>query len=189
MYDEGDLPRGIYILCSASAKLSITSRTGRSLMRIAEPGEILSLGAVIAGRSHESSAEILNTGQVNFIERDSFLAFLKTHSIASLRTAELLSYGYYTVYDQFRSLVLSDSVEEKLARLLLGWCARDGRETDQGIHLKLTLTHGEIAQMIGVSRETVTRLLGDLKSREVIQINGATLLIRNKAALESLACT
>jgi hypothetical protein len=58
-----------------------------------------------------------------------------------------------------RALVLSDSAAEKLARLLLGWLKKTGRRTEQNIHLKLSLTRGEIAQMIGVSRETVTRLL------------------------------
>jgi len=76
-------------------------------------------------------------------------------------------------------------VAEKLARLLLQWSG-DGRVTDGSIRLKLSLTHEEIAQLIGTSRETVTRILGDLKKRHILEVTGATLLIRNKAALEDL---
>ncbi len=55
--------------------------------------------------------------------------------------------------------------------------------------MKLALTHEEIAQMIGTSRETVTRLFADLKKRQIVQAKGSTLLIRNKAALKAMAIT
>jgi CRP/FNR family transcriptional regulator len=84
-----------------------------------------------------------------------------------------------------RSLGLSHSVSEKLARLLLEW-ASDGDETKDGIRIKISLTHEEIAQLIGTSRETVTRVLGEFRDREFAQLRGSTLLIRNKAALEKL---
>jgi CRP/FNR family transcriptional regulator len=85
-----------------------------------------------------------------------------------------------------RALALSDSVAEKLARLLLNWLKRAGRQTEQGAHLKLALTHAEIAQMIGVTRETVTRLLGEMRSKGVIQLKGSNLVIKDKAALEDM---
>ncbi len=91
-----------------------------------------------------------------------------------------------TVHEQMRALVLSDSAAEKLARLLLSWLKKTGSRTEQNIHLKITLTHGEIAQMIGVSRETVTRLLGELRDKGIIQLKGSSLLIKNKAGLEGM---
>jgi len=90
------------------------------------------------------------------------------------------------VHEQMRALVLSDSAAEKLARLLLSWLRKLGSQTEQNIRLKLSLTHGEIAQMIGVSRETVTRLLGELRDKGIIQLKGSNLLIKNKAALEEM---
>jgi CRP-like cAMP-binding protein len=85
-----------------------------------------------------------------------------------------------------RSLVLSDSAAEKLAGLLLSWLKKSGGRTEQNIHLKLSLTHGEIAQMIGVSGETVTRLLGELRDKRIIQLKGSNLLIKSKSALEEM---
>lgn len=185
LFLEGHSSRGVFMLCSGRAKLSFSSGNGRSLMRMTEPGEILGLSAVISSRPYEGSAEMQNDGRVNFVPHDMFLRFLHDHSEASLRVAELLSRNYYTVCEQVRSLALSDSVVEKLAKLLLGWCASEGKETDRGIHLKISLTHGDIGQMIGASRETVTRLLGDLRHKHVIELNGSSLFICNKAALES----
>jgi CRP-like cAMP-binding protein len=69
---------------------------------------------------------------------------------------------------------------------LLSWRQKTGRQTDQAIHLKLLLTHGEIAQMIGVSRETVTRLLGELRGKGIIQLKGPKLVIKDKTALEGM---
>ena len=80
---------------------------------------------------------------------------------------------------------MSHSVSEKLARLLLQWSS-DGRVTDGSIRLKISLTHEEMAQLIGTTRETVTRTLSELKKRRVLELTGSTLVIRNRAALEGL---
>jgi CRP/FNR family transcriptional regulator, cyclic AMP receptor protein len=82
-------------------------------------------------------------------------------------------------------LGLSHSVSEKLARLLLEW-ANDGEKTPDGIRIKVSLTHEEIAQLIGTSRETVTRVLGEFRDQQIAQLRGSTLLIRNKIGLEKL---
>ncbi|MEW6128560.1 MAG: Crp/Fnr family transcriptional regulator [Acidobacteriota bacterium] len=184
IFAEGQLARGVFILCSGRVKFSLTSSNGKSLMRIAETGEILGLSATLANAPYEASAEMLEAGQVNFIRREYFMQFLEAHGAASLRAAQILSRNYQTMYQEIKSLVLADSVAEKFARLLLGWCARDGKDTENGIHLKISLTHTEIAQMIGSSRETVTRLFGELKNKQVIQLKGSNLFICNKAALE-----
>jgi CRP/FNR family transcriptional regulator, cyclic AMP receptor protein len=186
LFGEGQHPQGVFILCSGRAKLLIDSSSGRSLMRIAEQGEILGLSATLSGHPYESSAEMLDAGQVNFIRRDHFLNFLNDQPEASLRVARHLSNVYMIVHEQMRALTLSDSVAEKLAKLLLYWCNKNGRRTEDGLHLKLSLTHGEIAQMIGVSRETVSRLLGELRNSGVIQLKGSSLFIKDRAALERL---
>ena len=186
LFVEGQETRGIYVVCSGRVKLSTCGADGKTIITdIAEPGEILGLSAVVAGQPHEVTAEMLEPGQTNFIKREEFLRFLREHGEASLRVAEHLSRHYHTACVQIRSLGLSHSAAEKLAKLLLEWSA-NGVETDQGIRLKLTLTQEEIAEMIGTSRETVTRLFADFKKRQIVQLRGSTLLIRDKTALENL---
>ena len=76
----------------------------------------------------------------------------------------------------------------KLARLLLSWTSgREEAEDAREIRVRSVLTHEEMAQMIGSSRETVTRLLSELKKKELIRLEGSTLVIRNRTALEALA--
>jgi len=54
------------------------------------------------------------------------------------------------------------------------------------LQVKLTLTHEEIAEMIGTTRETVSRLFSQFRRKQLVQLKGATLIIRNKAALEKI---
>ncbi len=77
----------------------------------------------------------------------------------------------------------------RLATLLLEWGSRKDEAAEQEPRLRLALTHEEIAQMIGTSRETVTRLFAELRKRQIIQSKGSTLFIRNKPALKRMAGT
>ena len=186
IFVEGQVPRGVHILCQGRAKLMATNRGGKTfIMKIAQPGEILGLHAVVTGGPYELTVETLQPSQLAFIGRAEFLRFIKEHGDACLHVAQQLSNDCQAAYGVIRLIGLSHSVSEKLARLLLQW-AVDGRVNDGVIRLKLALTHEEMAQLIGTSRETVTRTLGELKKRKVLELNGSTLVILNKAALEQL---
>jgi CRP/FNR family transcriptional regulator, cyclic AMP receptor protein len=186
LFVEGQAARGVFILCRGRVKLSICSSDGKTLiLKIAEPGEVLGLSASVSGKPYELTAETLDPCQVNFVKREDFLRFLRAHNEVTLRVAEQLSEKYNTACHEIRSLGLSHSAGEKLAKLLLEWLERNGgsRQPDR---MKLTLTHEEIAQMIGTSRETVTRLFAEFKKRQLIQLKGSTLVIRNRPALENM---
>jgi CRP/FNR family transcriptional regulator len=186
LFVEGQLPRGVYIICSGRVKLTTTSRDGKTLiLRIAEAGEVLGLHGTVSEKPHELTAETLQPCQLDFVKRDDFLKILQSHPDACLHAAQHLSQDCQSAYEMIRSLGLSHSVSEKLARLLLEW-ASGGEETKEGIRIKVALTHEEIAQLIGTSRETVTRVLGEFREKQYAHLRGSTLLIRNKAALEKL---
>jgi CRP/FNR family cyclic AMP-dependent transcriptional regulator len=188
LFVEGQAPRGIFVLCKGRVKLSICSTDGKTLiLKIAEPGEVLGLSATVSGKTYELTAETIDPCQVNFVKREDFLRFLKEHADACFRVAEQLSEKYNTACREIRSLGLSHSAAEKLAKLLLEWSSRSGESNKQEPRLRLSLTHEEIAQMIGTSRETVTRLFAELKKRQIVHARGATLVIRNKVALRALA--
>jgi CRP/FNR family transcriptional regulator, cyclic AMP receptor protein len=186
LFVEGETPRGVFILCSGRAKLTTSSAEGRTLIvKIAQPGEILGASASLLGKPYEVSAETLEPVQVNFVKREDFLRFLATNSEVCMQTARQLSEKYHSAQLEIRSLGLSQTTSEKLANLLLNWCAR-GEETPKGVRLSVLLTHQEIAQMIGTSRETVTRLLSDFRRRKLIDVKGSTFLIPVKKDLEAM---
>ena len=112
------------------------------------------------------------------------LQFLKDHGNVALRVAEQLSRNYYTAYEEIRTLGLSTSPSEKFAKLLLSWSTKP--QSDGSTQVKLTLTHEEIAEIIGTTRETVSRLFSEFKRKQLLQLKGSTLIIRNRPALEKI---
>ncbi|MGZ7084363.1 MAG: Crp/Fnr family transcriptional regulator [Candidatus Angelobacter sp.] len=188
LFVEGQMPRGIFVLCKGRVKLSINSPSGRTvIVKLVEPGEVLGMSATISGKPYQVTAETIDPCQVNFVKRDDFLRFLKDDVEACFKVAEQLSEKYHNACKEAGSLGLSHSAAEKLAKLLLEWSSKNGDGGKGEPRLKLRLTHEEIAQMIGTSRETVTRLFAEMKKRQIVQSKGSTLVIRNTSALRDLA--
>ena len=166
LFIEGQMPRGAFVLCSGKAKLSTTSREGKVLiLKIAEAGEVLGLSAVISGEPFELTAETTGPCQVNFIEREALLRFMEKNGELGLHASQALSREFQSAYRDIHDLVLTRSSAGKLARLLLSWTPGREKLEASEIRIRASLTHEEMAQMIGSSRETVTRLLGDLKKK------------------------
>jgi CRP/FNR family transcriptional regulator, cyclic AMP receptor protein len=189
LFVEGQDPHGVFVICNGRVKLSANSTDGKSLiLRIADPGEVIGLPGTISGNPYTLTAETLEPIQANFVPRDAFLKFLREHGDAALRVAEILSDIYHATYQEVRYLGLSGSAAEKLARFLLD-LAENGKASSRSDGLQrvtLTFTHEEIAQMIGSSRETVTRLLSDFKRKLLVEFHGSSMTIRDKPGLEKI---
>jgi CRP/FNR family transcriptional regulator, cyclic AMP receptor protein len=183
---EGQVCRGIYILCKGRVKLSASSSQGQTLIfKIAQPGEVLGLNATVSGVRHETTAETGQPCQLNFVKRDDFLKFLTEHGDACMHAAIHLSRECQQAYQHLRSFVTA-SAPERIARLMLDWSHDDSRvATVHGI--KVALTHDEIGQIIGMSRETVTRTLANFRQQRIAKLHGSTLLIQNMSAIQKLA--
>lgn len=180
---EGDLPRGVFVLRQGRAKLTVTNASGRRLIsRIAFPGDILGLHSVITGDAYDAAAETIRPSRVQFIPRADFLHFLQEHGDAGLHMVQHLSRDYGAAYSLVRSIALSRSAAQRLARLLLDWCGQRAATRQ----VSLELTHEDMAQLIGASRETVTRLLGEFRRRRILDVKRSYVEIRNRSRLEKL---
>lgn len=119
------------------------------------------------------------------VRKQEFVDFLGRHGIASMHAAQSVAGEYLTVFHDARRLALSSSVAGRLARLLLDW----GNSSSTGkpeICFTMALTHEEIANIAGTSRETVTRLLNQFQRDQWITIKGASLTIVKPDQLEGL---
>jgi CRP/FNR family transcriptional regulator, cyclic AMP receptor protein len=183
---EGQSPCGVFILCQGRAKLSTTSRDGKTLIiRIAVPGEILGLHAVVTGGRYELTVETMQPCQLNFVGREDMLRFLKDHADASLHATQHLARDCSDAYGVVRSIGLSHSVSERFARFLLE-TAVDGETSNGTVRVRLAMTHEEISQLVGTSRETITRLLSEFRRNEMAELKGSTLIIHDRPALQHL---
>lgn len=187
LFVEGETPRGVYVLCAGKVKLTTSSSEGRTLIvRIAEAGELLGASSVLLQRTYEMSVETIEPCQVNFIRTEEFMAWIQTDREAMMSVAKQLSNNYYEAQREIRSFGLAQTTSEKLARLMLDWCDERGEQTDKGIRLKVLLTHEEIAQMIGTTRETVTRLLTSFRSKKMLEVKGSTFNVTRPDAFEAM---
>ncbi len=187
LFVEGQRPRGAFVLCSGKVKLSTTSKEGKVLvLKIAEPGEVIALSAVISGEPYEITAETLEPCLVNFVDREGLLRLMERSGELGLRSAQAVSREFQSAYREIHELVLARSSSGKLARLLLSWVNGTGQSARE-FRIHAPVTHEEMAQRIGASRETVTRLLSELRRKDLIRVEGATLVIKNRTALEALA--
>jgi len=188
LFMEGETPRGIFVLCEGRVKLSLSARDGKTLiLKIVKPGEVLGLSATVSGKPYELTAKTIAPCQVSFVKREDWLRFLKENSDACFKAAEQLGVKYDHACHELRCLGLSHSARQKLAKLLLEWSSGNGESAKIEPGVKLAVTQEEIGQLIGSSRETVTRLFADLKKRQIVQWKDSTLLIHKKDALEALA--
>jgi CRP/FNR family transcriptional regulator, cyclic AMP receptor protein len=187
LFLEKQDPRGVFVLCQGEVKLTISSSEGKTLIvRIAKPGELLGLMATLSAEPYELTAQTLRPCLVAFIRRDDFLRFVAQHPEASHGIVKLLTSHYHAACEQLKTVGLSASASAKLARLLLGWSA-GAEETKLGTRITLPLTHQEIAELIGSSRETVTRTLSEFKNRHLVTLKGSTLMISDRRALQACA--
>ena len=187
LFSEKTASSGLFIILSGEVKLSINSSDGKRLiLSIAKAGEILGLSSALSGLPSEMTAEVLYPAKIAVIERTQFLNFLTRHPEVYQTVTQELSLQYKVACEQLRTVALSSTAPEKLARLLLDW-SESGQKTEHGTRFRFSLTHEEIGEFIGASRETVTRTLSTFKSRHLVAFSGSTLTIPSRMALESLA--
>jgi len=186
LFVESQPSRGVFFLSRGRIKLSVCARDGKTLiLRVAQSGEVLGVGAAVCSRTYEATAETLEPCEISFFRPSDLIRLMSQYNEFALRMTEHLSHEYNCTCRELRSLMLSESVSERLARLLVGWLDTNG-DTKHRDQIKLALTHEEIAQMIGTSRETVTRLLTGFRKKQFVQQHGSTIVVRNRGALESL---
>ena len=184
LFFETQPARSVYILCSGHVKLTTSSKDGKTLLvRIARPGDVLGLSAAIAGTPYEITAQTLDPAQVKSFQRQDFLCFIERYIEGSIHTAKMLNKEYREALSDAVRLALSNSIAARVARLLLAMTAdQDGPKP----RFNMSLTHEDLANMLGTTRESVTRVLSEMKRKEIIAIQGVSLTILRKSALELL---
>ena len=178
-------PQAVFVLYSGRAKLSTASRDGKQVMlRVAEAGEVLGLSSVISGTGYDITAKTLSTSVVRVLRREDFLAFLQNFTETSAFVLDALAREYQNALHCLRSLAWFPTATARVAQLLLQ-IAAEAESAERGA--KLALTQEQIAQMTATTRETVTRLLAQLRRERIIALRGSNLVIRDRRALERLA--
>ncbi|MEW6544867.1 MAG: Crp/Fnr family transcriptional regulator [Nitrospirota bacterium] len=187
VFYEGHACLGLYLLCAGKVKLTRSSSRGqRQIVRILESGELIEKHAFRDGAIHEVTCETLEVSQICLIEKELYLALVRRHSDLALRLIQLLSRElgmHINQLDQFTFKL----ARERLASLLLELGERFGSEARQGVRVGITLKREEVAEMAGVTVETVIRLLGAFRDEGLISLDGRSITLLNPDRLTKIA--
>lgn len=179
LFAEGQPADGVYLLRSGRVKISISSAVGKkTILRIQQSGSLLGLNSVLKDVPYDVTVETLERCRVDFVSRSDFRKLLDQSEAARVAVAHTLSNELSTLVEHMRPLLLSQSASEKLVRLLLKWCDEQGELGAENVRVDLGLTHEEIGQIICVSRETVTRLFGELKKKHFVTFADNAIFVR-----------
>lgn len=188
LFAEGEASRGVYMLRSGRATVSISSSEGRVVMlRIAHAGDVLGLNAVLRNLPYDTTVKTLEPCLTDFISRAELMEFMHRSDAGVQAVLSVLSLELAELTNRAKCLLLPQTVIGRLAKLLLEWAKPNGPDTAGTLRVDRAFTHEEMAQMICSSRETVTRLLTTLSKQSMIRVTPDSILIRDRLALEKLA--
>jgi CRP/FNR family transcriptional regulator len=188
LFSQGDDARCLYLICGGYLKLTAGRQEDRQMIvRIAGPGSMLGLYAVLSHGFYEVSAESLTAAQLRPVERDRFLGFLRSHKEAQMRAVQCICQEYRFALQDACRIALSETVAARLGRLLLEFAHQIGEQMNgSGYRFPLLLTHEEMASMTCTTRETVTRTLGQFRKEGWISIEDSLVTVHHPDRLQSL---
>jgi CRP/FNR family transcriptional regulator len=187
LFNEGERPKCVLLLLDGQVKLSMDSADGkRMILRIAAPEEILGLASAFTGMPHELTAETITLCRFVSLQCDVFQEILHDNPRTLSAAARELAMYYSHACRRLQMLGGTPSVLAKLARMLLEW-SKSGRQTTRGVQIHLGLSHREVGEFIGATRETVSRAFSEFERQRVVQIRGSLIIISNLRSLEGYA--
>jgi CRP/FNR family transcriptional regulator len=188
LFTQGEDARCLYLICSGYIKLTVGRAQDRQMIvRVAGPGSMLGLYAVLTHGIYEVSAQSLTSAQLRPVDRERFLAFLRSHKEAQVRAVQCICQEYRFALQDACRIALSETVAARLSRLLLELAHQIGEHLNEGgFRFPLLLTHEEMASMTSTTRETVTRTLGQFRKDGWISIEDSLITLHQPEQLQTL---
>lgn len=186
IFHAGASASGLYILCHGAVKLYQSDRFGRDhILAVATAGDILGELPSDPLATYSAAAEALTEAQLCYLSRARLTPFLEEHPMVGVRLIAALSAALGAARRKVRALALKPA-EGRLAELLIQLANANNR-SDTGRGFTLRYSRRELAQMIGVSTETVIRILGRLKRKRAISTAHRELIIADMGQLAAIA--
>lgn len=183
LYMPGDPSSNVYVLKRGRVKIANTDASGREItFEILEPGEVFGELEALDGVPRATAAEALDDALICAIPRKAFTHYLATHPMVTVELTKLIGLRLRKIQSRVEDLVFRD-VPTRLAHLLMELGKSAGVADAAGARIKAKLTHQEMANLIGCSRETVSATLGQFRDQGLIRMDGRTMTIVNQDGL------
>lgn len=186
VYLPQDAAENVLLQATGRTKICHMTPDGKqSILMFIEPTEIFGELSLLGQEFREEYTEATESSEVIVIPRATLLNMMETHPQLLLEVSRLIGERRKRVEKRLRNL-LFHSNRERLIFLLVELLEQYGQQEDDGVVLKIKLSHQEMANIIGSTRETVTVVLGDLQKEGVLEIarRRVRILDMNKLAAE-----
>ncbi len=189
IYLPGDEAEYIYVIQSGRVKLSRCSECGKEvILSIMGPGDIFGLEPILGHETRRTQAVALEGGRLLALRRDRFQALIMEHPELLMTLLKIVDNRLWDSQDSLSRLVFKD-VKSRLASLLLKMARSDGKVCGNEIRLEAPVTHQDLANLIGSTRETTTATLNQFKRARLIQFDRRRIVISGLDGLEALAAS
>ncbi len=171
VFHAGDATHHVYLLLAGRVKIYQPSTVGKEvILWFCFNGELFGLAEAARGGERVVSAQACDQSDILCIRQEHFTDFLLHHPQTALLIVQVLSCRLRVLGDVVINLV-SDDVRTRVLKMLMQLGVRCGTPHALGLRLNLPLTHQEIADMIGTTRQTVTTVLGQLEREAMIKMD------------------
>lgn len=186
VFRAGDPGQSIYFLRKGRIKIYQPSPMGREvILWFCFAGEIFGLSEIGRSGGRIVNAQICENSEVLCVPYEAFKVFLANHPDTALLIMQVLSCRLRALGDVLVNLV-TDDVNTRIAKLILRLGANYGTRNGKHIFLSIHLTHQEIADMVGTTRQTVTSVLGRLKRDGILSIDNQRIHIESEELLSEM---
>jgi CRP/FNR family transcriptional regulator, dissimilatory nitrate respiration regulator len=182
IFTEGDEADGFYAVVSGKVKIFKSSFAGREqTLHIFGPGAPFGEVPVFTGRKFPAHAQALEPSRCLFFPKREFLELIRSQPEMTLNILAVLSQRLHRFTAQIEDLSLKE-VPERLAGYLIYLSEQSGSST-----VRLDITKGELATLLGTIPETLSRILARLVQQEYIRMNGSEITILSEGRMHSLS--
>jgi len=187
VFYEGHACLGLYLLCAGKVTLTRSSVRGhRHILPVLGPGEVIEKHAFQERAVHGATCETVESSQIAVIERAPYLALLERRPDLALKVIQLVSREIGRHLDHLDEFTFK-TARERLAGVLIDLGRRFGKQAGGVVQVGVELKREEVAEMAGVTVETVIRLLGTFRKEGLVTLDGRTITLRNPNRLSRIA--
>ncbi|MFC1541456.1 Crp/Fnr family transcriptional regulator, partial [Candidatus Latescibacterota bacterium] len=172
--EEGDT---LFIILKGKVKVTTFSESGKEVIfSILSEGDFFGDMSLMDGKPRSATVISIEDSELRLIRRNDFIKLVEKHPRIALKLLEELTSRLRKADERIESLAIHD-VTGRLAGVLLQLAEEFIDTKDKSVLIKSRPTHQELANMVGTTRETVTRILKQLENKNYINMSGKDLLI------------
>lgn len=177
LYLPGDAGDRVYVLKRGVVKIATLLEDGREMiLALLRPGEVFGEEAVLDTAPRDHMAEAYDDALICIINRNDFLEMMRSHPGMAFKVTKLIGFRLKTFRARVESLLFKGA-PARLAQILLDLGAEHGVKDSAGILLPLKLSQQDLANLIGLTRESVNLALADFRRRGLVEVDGRTIRI------------